>query len=374
MRVTGLRMGLVGIGLWAAAMVAGCAGLPGLPGLPGLSGSGHAGAGDSVRPPQGLTLPLKCNLAENCWVTGYVDLDPAKGSVQDAGCGHRSKDGQQDTHFGLPDESYLSEGDWGVKVLAVADGTVTALRDGVRDRLVDGPRDEYWIKDKPCGNGLVIDHGQGFKSYYCHLRKASFKVQQGDVVQQGQHLGFVGESGQTSAIHLAYKLTYNGEVVDPFTGVEARRAQVDVTCKTPLAQSLWQPAWHQALAYQPAYITAVGLAHTPPKAKDIRHGYFDQMHSAPNDMPRLIVWAYLHGLRDGDEVQFLITDQANRPWLSSTHAIESDRDELLQYVGKTLMPDSRWLTGTYFVKVTVDRSDQQKRRTIATKTWAFDIN
>lgn len=62
------------------------------------------------------------------------------------------------------------------------------------------------------GNYIVIDHGAGWKTYYFHL--SAFSVPSGTNVSQGQRVGSVGSTGNSSGPHLHYEQLYNGGGVD----------------------------------------------------------------------------------------------------------------------------------------------------------------
>jgi len=56
------------------------------------------------------------------------------------------------------------------------------------------------------GNYVVIDHGNGEFSFFCHLRRNSLKVGKGERVKAGQQIGEVGSSGDSAEPHLHYQL------------------------------------------------------------------------------------------------------------------------------------------------------------------------
>jgi murein DD-endopeptidase MepM/ murein hydrolase activator NlpD len=63
------------------------------------------------------------------------------------------------------------------------------------------------------GNLIHIDHGFGFASRYGHL--ASFAVKEGDRVKRGQVIGYVGNTGRSTAPHLHYEVIYMGKNQNP---------------------------------------------------------------------------------------------------------------------------------------------------------------
>lgn len=63
------------------------------------------------------------------------------------------------------------------------------------------------------GNLLVIDHGGGLNSAFLHSQ--SLAVSEGQRVQQGQLLGYVGATGRASGPHLHWSLEWQGSRLDP---------------------------------------------------------------------------------------------------------------------------------------------------------------
>jgi murein DD-endopeptidase MepM/ murein hydrolase activator NlpD len=63
------------------------------------------------------------------------------------------------------------------------------------------------------GYYVTIDHGEGRATLYAHM--SSVAVSTGDVVSQGQLIGYVGSTGMSTGPHLHFETRVNGTAVDP---------------------------------------------------------------------------------------------------------------------------------------------------------------
>jgi murein DD-endopeptidase MepM/ murein hydrolase activator NlpD len=63
------------------------------------------------------------------------------------------------------------------------------------------------------GNQIIIDHGYRYKTMYAHL--SDFNVRLGQEVKRGDVIGYVGNTGLSTAPHLHYEVYMNNKKVNP---------------------------------------------------------------------------------------------------------------------------------------------------------------
>jgi len=99
----------------------------------------------------------------------------------------------------------------GTPIMATADGVVTeSTRRGGNGRYVK------------------IRHNATYSTQYLHMRKQ--KVRRGDIVKQGEVIGWIGMTGNTAGPHVCYRFWKNGRQVDPL--------REELPAAEPLAESL----------------------------------------------------------------------------------------------------------------------------------------
>ena len=60
---------------------------------------------------------------------------------------------------------------------------------------------------------MVIDHGNGWQSAYCHLSRIT--VAKGETVTSGERIGLGGQAGDAERPELHFEIRHGGEAVDP---------------------------------------------------------------------------------------------------------------------------------------------------------------
>ena len=70
------------------------------------------------------------------------------------------------------------------------------------------------------GNLLIIDHGMGLNSAFLHSSRLA--VKEGNVVRQGQLLGYVGATGRATGPHLHWSIKWRDARLDPLLFLPAR--------------------------------------------------------------------------------------------------------------------------------------------------------
>ena len=77
----------------------------------------------------------------------------------------------------------------------------------------DGIVEELQVNFSGYGKMVEIDHGFGYRTRYAHMH--GFSVRKSQRVRRGDLIGYVGNTGLSTAPHLHYEVLINGRQVDP---------------------------------------------------------------------------------------------------------------------------------------------------------------
>ena len=284
-----------------------------------------------------LAVPVDCVLGETCHIQQGVDHDPGPGA-SDFRCGPQSYDGHTGTDFGLPT---LAAQAAGVDVLAAAEGVVTAVRDGMPD-LLQGAPGAPDVTGRACGNGVVVDHGKGWETQYCHMADGSVAVRTGDRVRTGDVLGRVGLSGNTEFPHMHLSVRKDGAEVDPFEpdGV--------IVCGAPSEATLWV----EDVVFPEGALVEVGFALEMPTLDALWAGGAGVEEAGP-DTPALVGWGLVWSGRAGDVVTIRI-DGPGGEVIAHDEVLARTQAQLFRAAGKR-RPEGGWPAGTYRARITLMR-------------------
>ncbi|TWB44498.1 M23 family metallopeptidase [Nitrospirillum pindoramense] len=142
---------------------------------------------------------------------------------------------------------------YGQAVLAVADGVVESVRDGLPDNVPGQPPAQKVTLDTIAGNQVILRLKAGAYAAYAHLIPGSIPVRPGQAVHQGQVLGRLGNSGQSDAPHLHFQMGDRGHIAaaDGLPFVFDAFALLGVVADTAAADA--GGAWTPSQAPQPRH-------------------------------------------------------------------------------------------------------------------------
>ncbi|GAA4220263.1 hypothetical protein GGQ68_000578 [Sagittula marina] len=279
-----------------------------------------------------LALPLDCEIGTTCFIEDYVDNDPRVGAQRDFACGINSRDGHKGTDIAL-----LSFDAPGTAVTAAAPGTVVRTRDSMADdRLMNGVTTET-----ACGNAVLVDHGAGWQTIYCHLALGSVRVAAGQSVERGTPLGDVGLSGQTNHPHLHFGVLHDGETIDPF------RPMATGTCDETPTETLW----NDPPSYTQTGLITAGFSDHIPNLDTVRDGSA-RVTQATADAP-VVVYAHAGYAQHGDILRLSATGPDGQIF-EHDQILKSPQISILRAYGRKA-PATGWPTGDYLGEATLTR-------------------
>ena len=311
-------------------------------------------ASASAAPPE-LGLPIACDIGKTCWVQQYFDHDSTAGA-RDYACGSETYDGHDGTDFRIRDTASHAD------VIASAAGVVKAVRDGVADHLVESDADRAAVHNRECGNGVVVDHGDGWQTQYCHLRMGSVAVKPGDRVARGARLGEVGFSGLAAFPHVHLTVRRDGGSLDPFRG----SAETAEACGGP-ANALWSADTLAGLSYRQGDIIAFGFAPGAVDVARLESGTLTDTSPASN-WPAMVAYLWAINLSAGDGVTVSL-DGPGGITAKNTVTLDRAKAQYLLFAG-VKMPPQGWPSGIYQGRIAIGSGSAAR----LAQHWSFALD
>lgn len=276
-----------------------------------------------------LNLPVDCKIGETCFLQQLPDLDEGPG-ISDPFCGSATYDQHKGTDIRVLSMKDIAER---VPVIAAQSGVVKNTRDSMPDRLVRTGADMEAVSGRECGNGVVINHGNGYETQYCHMMSGGLTVEPGEKVEAGDTLGFIGASGMAQFPHLHFQLRRNGTTIDPFTAKPVGEA----------CGASGKSYWSDPSLFEPgadAQLLKAGLASS---AVDydllVENGGPPQAQAGEE---AVVGWTWFANLRKGDRIAMRLTGPSGLISESASEPLDQNKADYNMYAGKrrTVVPGS----------------------------------
>jgi hypothetical protein len=303
-----------------------------------------------------LSLPIVCQPHSTCFIQNYVDIDPGPG-VSDYRCGKATYDQHSGVDFRVLSAAATKAG---ISVVASADGTVKAVRDGVEDVFFTRQKD---VEGRECGNGVILDHGGGWETQYCHMKKGSLRVSQGQAVKRGDRLGDVGFSGMADFAQVHLTVRHNGKIIDPFLP-DSPNGPCQPDARGP---GLWEPAAAAAFPYRNGEMIAAAFAGGPPDVKALERDHRDVPALTP-ETTVLVLYGRFINLLKGDRVHFVASGPHGQLLDETSAALEHNKAAYVAFAGRR-RDDQPWAAGHYDGRVELIR----EQGVIAARVVTFDL-
>lgn len=153
-------------------------------------------------------------------ISVYFDHDETTGGLEDWNCGTRTYDTSSGyNHQGI--DIFLWPFSWKqmiddqTEIIAAAAGQIVFKNDGSFDRnCTAGGNGQQW-------NAVFVEHSDGSVAWYGHMKNGSLTIKNvGDTVEQGEYLGVVASSGNSTGPHLHFEVyeSAGGNLIDPYAG------------------------------------------------------------------------------------------------------------------------------------------------------------
>ena len=298
-------------------------------------------------------IPIDCKFGNNCDLVLFVDHDKSA-KWKDFQCGSLSYNNHQGTDIRLRSIKLMQRG---VDVLAAADGRVIKIRRGLPDISFRAIGHDIIVR-RGLGNVVVLDHGNGWRTIYAHLKNASIRVATGQEVKAGNILGQVGMSGLSEFPHLHFAVQHQGKVVDPFSPEKTDKKRCAIKQKT-----LWSAKAKAQLRYKKAFVLQAGFSDSA-KFNRVALTYgLDIKDRMERRSPNFVFAIEFGGGRTGDEYEMSLISPGAKILARSKKKITRITNIKFDFVGRKGY-GRVWPKGTYKGRFELFRTEQGIRRKV----------
>lgn len=295
-------------------------------------------------------FPVSCTYGKDCWPVNYVDVNPAADAVQDFKCKRKSYDGHKGTDFAIASIAKMRDG---VDVLAAMEGKVLRVRDGENDYFkTKDDLKAISTQNKDCGNGVLIDHGDGLQTIYCHLKKDSVAVKPKQKVRAGQKIAQIGMSGRTEFPHVHFGVLWEGGVIDPFTGV------LNTKGCGQFKRNMWLDGL--PVGYEEAVIFDGGFRANVPDFEAVKRGEYENPETVSLSSASFVLWAGFYNVEEGDKVILSITDPSGALFHRQENIVQKTRTRQYFFAGRKI-GKVKLQEGIYNGRIEIERNSDVSR-------------
>lgn len=168
----------------------------------------------------------------------FVDQNISENAKRDFSCYSRTYDGHDASDIGLFPFPWRMMDKMYVYAVAAAAGEIIFKEDAGYDKNCE-------VAGTPVSNRIVLRHADGSTTRYHHLKQyAVTSKEEGEWVEAGEFLGYIGSSGRSSGPHLHFAVyDDNDNIIEPFflPGISG------TLCTTPYSTETWwqnqPPTW-----------------------------------------------------------------------------------------------------------------------------------
>lgn len=159
------------------------------------------------------------------------------------------------------------------------------------------------------GNQIQLNHGAGTQTRYSHLSR--FGVKDGQRVEKGDTIGYVGKTGTATGAHLHYEVLVNGKKVDPSKKLFA----TDETAVADSAQAVFEKLEDFGDQAADRIAQVKGQFDTVPRDVDAAYKAIDDINELIADLEKREPPGFEAMIADAKKLAPLIKDSLRRPIL-----------------------------------------------------------